>query len=775
MLSKPKPSPGIPEENDNGSEEVPEIEIGKDFICLTEFSEHEGPVVLKTYPDTPTAAQDFNLEGYALRIMSLDLHANNSTTLFMQDTQSVVPEADCQCYVHNCALLDLSARGFARPLNLSYITREQSKIMKYFQQLLESFSKVSNLFKQGNHSIFLDDIEMYLSKVQDKFCTPPAPTQPSQPPPVQPEIQKAPKTPEISPSTPPKNSSAPSSATSSDDEFVDPIDDLLGDFQMSHPFGAPTSPLSPIFSGRPYEGKISDLENSDDSCEFHSLQSEQLHSHFHEDNGTHNTNSSNDASPVAPDQNTAAPVNSTADLISSVRSLIENARKHIQNHPFEQNNFISDLISTISNATELKSELYNEINRDRNFKTKLRGIEEICGTKFYGSAMNQLNRIYDYFSRGYTVLIMEQEEISVLAPPSTLLSFGQFPMLNFNWECNGITPEEYYKLRNPTSHPHAKPYEILDPLYLPTSSTTEINLDSFASRLWNRSSSMCGRGLLKYRTQYPYLRHMVYSLLIGRPVVICASPSKADCVKNLITAFSIFVPGCWMNVIVPWQQTPLRIGDITRAKLIGLKKDADSCIPNSLKNYITVYDLDKESLSGPFYRADFFVDSLFTQKKIWPDEPTFLANLYHQLFLIGTKACVYYHMCCVGITQPVNAAAKTTSCRVTKITDLYDHPDSQVYQSLYPATTPTLLIDSSIRDQSKATFKSIFGLHQHDMAILQYFTDVIKLQQSIEAGLIDANAPPFKLHYQTPVPIPTHNGRRKKSSSVSAPRSEERL
>jgi hypothetical protein len=99
MLSKPKPSPGIPEENDTSSEEQPEVETGKDFICLSEFSEHEGPVVLKTYPDIAPGTSDFNLEAYALRIMSLDLHANNSTTLFMQDTQSVVPEGDCQCYV----------------------------------------------------------------------------------------------------------------------------------------------------------------------------------------------------------------------------------------------------------------------------------------------------------------------------------------------------------------------------------------------------------------------------------------------------------------------------------------------------------------------------------------------------------------------------------------------------------------------------------------------------------------------------------------------------
>ena len=50
-----------------------------------------------------------------------------------------------------------------------------------------------------------------------------------------------------------------------------------------------------------------------------------------------------------------------------------------------------------------------------------------------------------------------------------------------------------------------------------------VELQNYASGLWNQSSDYCGKGLFQVYNK-PYIHQLVYSLLIGRVVVIHASP-----------------------------------------------------------------------------------------------------------------------------------------------------------------------------------------------------------------------------------------------------------
>lgn len=124
---------------------------------------------------------------------------------------------------------------------------------------------------------------------------------------------------------------------------------------------------------------------------------------------------------------------------------------------------------------------------------------------------------------------------------------------------------------------------------------TKVHLESFASILWGYSKSNAGRGILELRNRYSFVKHIIFSLLKGRPVVIYAQPSNEryiyiyiyslnflitykynynSLVKKLIVALSLFVPGHWRKspAVVPWSSKPIRMADLACLKLVGLSK-----------------------------------------------------------------------------------------------------------------------------------------------------------------------------------------------------------
>ena len=90
---------------------------------------------------------------------------------------------------------------------------------------------------------------------------------------------------------------------------------------------------------------------------------------------------------------------------------------------------------------------------------------------------------------------------------------------------------------------------------------------------------MPGRGILKFRnTYYAFAKEMVYSLLVGRMLVIHAMPENENFVREMINTLSIFVPGQW------WET------DRDASALVGKKEssDVDGCISYWRTKPITV-------------------------------------------------------------------------------------------------------------------------------------------------------------------------------------------
>ncbi|CAG0886871.1 unnamed protein product [Cyprideis torosa] len=140
----------------------PELEKD-DFILITEFSEIEGPVPLLIIPQD--ARLDLDLNDLAVKVMSTDYQGSGSShSCIIEDVQVLHSNLSpgLHAYTHYITLCDVKARGFVRPICLSYLSHEKDKIRLIFEELRERFLKASSVLKQGNRLWFGGDLEEML-------------------------------------------------------------------------------------------------------------------------------------------------------------------------------------------------------------------------------------------------------------------------------------------------------------------------------------------------------------------------------------------------------------------------------------------------------------------------------------------------------------------------------------------------------------------------------------------------------------------------------------
>src|SRR3989338_2048308 len=112
-----------------------------DFICISEFSELLGPVVTELIPNVQN--KNINLDDFVVRIQAADWQNRGSMELNESPDSQVIlydPSSDIYAYVHYFTLLDVHARGYVRPICLSYVTQERDKLYDHFLPLLDSFT-----------------------------------------------------------------------------------------------------------------------------------------------------------------------------------------------------------------------------------------------------------------------------------------------------------------------------------------------------------------------------------------------------------------------------------------------------------------------------------------------------------------------------------------------------------------------------------------------------------------------------------------------------------
>eukprot|EP01102_Stenamoeba_stenopodia_P008431 TRINITY_DN2423_c0_g1_i1.p1 TRINITY_DN2423_c0_g1~~TRINITY_DN2423_c0_g1_i1.p1 ORF type:complete len:791 (+),score=161.09 TRINITY_DN2423_c0_g1_i1:326-2698(+) len=658
-----------------------------DFICISEFSEQEGPVPLVIIPDGNQS--NFNINNFVVKIMAVD-YQNKSFDIgaAAEDTQFVMPEPseDAYAYVHHLTLMDIYARGYVRPICMSYITRESSKVMSNFNQLLEEFTKVSNLLKSGNQRVFLRDIETRIADLRH--------------------------TQRVLAKNKEEETRAITATPTTLGEFISDLETIHKRIKHTMKHGSGLEALSSSLS------------------------------------------SSSSSSPA----------------LSLSSSLSQNM----------------DLL-------DYNPQIINSL-KTRNFDKKLRELSELCEENYY-NAIDRIHKIHAHFSRPNIVLSLETDDYALLAPPSSLLTVGEIPLLNFNWELIGkpsltkIPSRHKATLRKTISSKTANENDGNNKQELPTNSLHQLitdhdaiindekseeiwqdeiveplktcnnsindhnhidaNLESFASGLWNVGKSTTGEGLATLRKRYSFAKHVLFSLLTGRTLLILAQNSNRDQVFELINTCSAFVPGLMPGSIVHWVSDNLKLSDFSKIKLAGVSKSISKPWPKTVERYVSIWDLEQDKLRAPDYQGK-FVRELLNSKKHWPDDNTYLAFVHSKLLEIGLKACLFYQLCCVRRDEqppppPSNSSLSSPSSAILSALGRSPSPTSSVGTSSKPqiSISPATISTSS---SNPNTYQSSSPVAPPPAKAKSTFSSLISFNKPKEPGFLTLSRSGDNIH-----------------------------
>ncbi|XP_042206125.1 uncharacterized protein LOC121855307 isoform X2 [Homarus americanus] len=131
----------------------------QDIILLAEFSEIEGPMPLLTIPQSPLVQLDLN--EFVVKVLCTDYLNTSGEFRVYEDTQMVQQDINpgVHVYVHYFTLYDVRARGFVRPMCLSYISSDARKLLHYFSQLRQHFIMATEYLKLSNLEWFSEEMK----------------------------------------------------------------------------------------------------------------------------------------------------------------------------------------------------------------------------------------------------------------------------------------------------------------------------------------------------------------------------------------------------------------------------------------------------------------------------------------------------------------------------------------------------------------------------------------------------------------------------------------
>jgi hypothetical protein len=125
-----------------------------------------------------------------------------------------------------------------------------------------------------------------------------------------------------------------------------------------------------------------------------------------------------------------------------------------------------------------------------------------------------------------------------------------------------------------------------------------------SSSISSRSSP--GYGLLGFFRHYNKIaHHVLYSILLGRPIIICGREEHRSKVERAVNALIPLIPSLESWKLMKFHRGILIQDHLSQFKLIGL------CIPERLQvqdlihprdeNYVTIVNVEKKMLLGPAY------------------------------------------------------------------------------------------------------------------------------------------------------------------------------
>ena len=190
-----------------------------------------------------------------------------------------------------------------------------------------------------------------------------------------------------------------------------------------------------------------------------------------------------------------------------------------------------------------------------------------------------------------------------------------------------------------------------------TSSKSSIpSLPNLFQILESTSNSFRGHTLVALRKIYSFFPHLIYSLMIGRPLIVAAERSNKHRVHSLLAALLPCVPSYPQNrsCVILWTKGPLHISNLATVKLVGLAKSRSrgDAVPPSILPYVSLLDLEASTLTAPPYHGK-FLSNCFDPRKEWPSESVFIEYLQSAFLEMSNHATMVFTWQFLGHSESV--------------------------------------------------------------------------------------------------------------------------
>ncbi|GAN02655.1 hypothetical protein MAM1_0026c02100 [Mucor ambiguus] len=588
------------------------------------------------------------------------------------DTQVYFTDSEHKffAFTHHLTLFDINARGYVHPVALSYITRDPNKIVIRFEELMEKFSEVSIRMKKGNYSNFTLDLKCRLLDLEYTQSTQAfsantinhSNNQPQQQKPAlsMQAIQQAITATKLmidtlESSTSQINNVTSSHATETADtlrverkkasiqENEAPVSKQVakGQHSIDPPKDYKPKCIDTLYPVAHFERKLRSLAQL---CQ----EPDELDEEKEE--GTEQSSAQNSKSHIKRPSITQK----TAAMIPLVFSMIEPSSTPSMS--VSSSSATTATITSVSNSQPQRPTFANAITHD-----------------MYAEAIKYIQDMTHCLGQSSVVLDVNEEEELFLDPKSSALTFGRTFMLNMD----NPQPREKEELNAPASPtgkgddkerlneekgniPDNKEKATAVAINNVSSTDDEHHAHSqndqelfypilFApSQIWRSESRDATHLLQTLRRYHSLVVDVIFSLLIGRTVIIQGSEKNKSLVQQVVQALSVFVPGQSRerNQIIEWFETAkLTDAQIKGIKLVGVDKN---CMDPSIhvdSSCVLDIDVKNGSLnSSPVYVEGQWINQLLDRMMLFSSDESYLAYLHTVFMNMSLKAFVYHHL-----------------------------------------------------------------------------------------------------------------------------------
>jgi len=277
--------------------------------------------------------------------------------------------------------------------------------------------------------------------------------------------------------------------------------------------------------------------------------------------------------------------------------------------------------------------------------------------------------------------------------------------------------------------------DIFQRIYLKRSlseGVQQVAITSAADHVTRLRVNIPGHAILRLVDMFAFSVHIMFGLLIGRPLIVIGTSKYEKFIKDVVMALTLFVPGHSNHgqQVMNWQTQPLRLVDLSKQKIVGFcRHERKTAIPSYIKPYVSIFDVEKKMYTGPSYQGG-LLNTIYNKRKTMKSDKTYVAFIHSILQELTNKAILFYH-----------AFKVDAKC-------------SSIQRKSSEWSSPEFSVETSKLWQD---FMNKLKLSHSDAQIVQYMCEVVKMQQVDEihydeTAPNDIPYPPLRLsHCKTSV------------------------